>query len=467
MKKHALTLTLILSGCTIAPIKNAQTDIQKHITIPTQWMMTPSNTATAHHADWWTNFHSTELNQLIQQGLAHNPNLTAAALNWQKARLAINHAEHNQTLTTNGNLNANTSRNLTSGNHSNQTYTAGLTTSYQLDLWQKLAATTQTAEWTANASAEDQLATKLSLEADIANAYLALLYANDQLKYNSAQIQTQQQLLNLIQTKHQAGAASQLDLTNARQNLNNLKTTRTNLQSTATQAQTTLTTLLGTAPTAYHTTNSLTQLTPPTLPTSIPADILRQRPDLRAAQYRLQADLGNIAIAERDFYPTITLNAGINTASNQLIEILRNPVGSLTANLTLPFLQHREKTLALKNNELTYQTNLANFTQTLYNALRDTQNALISLNEAEQTTPLLEQQLHDANKIVELTQIRYNAGADTLQTLLNAQENRRNIENALLTNRYNRLTRTVALYLALGGGTNTTPLNLPTQHALN
>ncbi|SUO97401.1 efflux transporter outer membrane subunit [Suttonella ornithocola] len=441
-----------LSACSNFSIPNAEKNLSQSIDLPKQWIMAPYQTAEKSHQQWWRSFNSQALNQLMTQALTDNQNLQALIENWRQAKLSLDQQTLAQTPTFSGNIGTNYHQNFSDNQHQTS-HSAGLSASYQLDLWQKLKASTQTQIWNANASAEDWLSAKLSLEGEIANAYFTLLYANEQLKLNAQQQSYQEKIYQLTIIKHQTGAASQLDINNAKQSLSNIQNSRISLEANAKKAQFILTTLLGQAPTAYLSHETLNQISLVNIPAGLPANLLHQRPDLRAKMYRLQASLGNITIAERDFYPTISLTGGINTSSEQLSQLLRNPIGTIAASISLPFLQQREKQLALKTSQSQYQSALADYRQTLYNALRDVETALISLQESELTAEQLQLQHQAANNIVYLTEERYRAGADSLQTLLEAQNSRRNIENALLDTRYQRLIKRVALYLALGGGT--------------
>ena len=189
----------------------------------------------------------------------------------------------------------------------------------------------------------------------------------------------------------------------------------------------------------------------PAIDSGIPAHLLAQRPDLRAAQYRLQQNLGNIVIAERDYYPDLTLGANLGTSANRLLELLHNPIGAITANITLPFLNAHKKELARREAETSYQQNLANYRQTLYRALGETQNAILNLKQSQDEARHLQERLAQAKDIENLTRIRYQAGAASLQDVLDKENATRGVEESLLTNRYEQLTRSLTLHLALGG----------------
>lgn len=451
--KSTLFLTLLLGACSIAPIKNIDTELAREIRVPQQWMLAAAKQSVARQQAWWQQFASAELNALMQQAMLGNQDLKAAALTWQRARLALDSQALAQSISTNGNLGANAAHHY--GTNSNSSgFSASFSAAYQLDLWQKLAATTQTAAWNADASAQDMLAARLSLQGEVANAWLQLLYAQAQLELNQAQIAYQEQTYRLVGIRLSEGAASELEHSNAKQALSALAISKRSLEAEIEQAQITLSILLGQAPQSFISSSRLSDIVIEAIAPQLPAALLHQRPDLRAAQYRLQADLGNIAVAERDFYPDINLNGGISGSSDILGDLLRNPIASLAGSISLPFLQQRERNLALQNAQTQYQANLANFTQTLYRAFADVEKALSKVAESDDNAAHIAARLKNAQKIERLSQIRYQAGADSLQTLLDAQQSRREIESAMLDNRYQRISRRIALALALGGSEN-------------
>lgn len=442
-----------LSACAGLPATPSVSErISQEVNIPKDWMMQVAKTAQAQQQTWWQSFNSAELNRLVETALKHNQDLAAAVYTWQKATLAVTSSQLEQYPSLSGSLSSSVSQPIKQSEQQSTQHQAQFSASYQLDLWQKLATNTQVSIWSANASAEDLLATRLSLIGEVVNAWLNLRYYRDQLALNQAHIQYQEHIVSLVQSQVQAGAVSRLDLLNSRQAVSTLNTTRVNLQAQYQQAQNSLSLLLGQAPSQLNLAPaSLNEVALPLISPNLPASLLRQRPDLRAAQYRLQADLGNVTLAERDFYPSINLSASLSGSSEVFARILKNPLGALTASLNLPFLQKTKLDTALKSSKLQYQADLASFRQTLYKAFKDVENALITLNSSEQQATLLSQQLNDAKTIENLTQVRYQAGAESLKTLLDAQQSRRTIESSLLENRHTRLSQRVALYLALGG----------------
>ena len=450
MNAKPLLLAALLGGCATTP-HNLQQDLAQSA-IPSAWMFQNSDRATKSHREWWRDYGSADLDQLITRGLAHNQNLAAAGFAWQKSRIALENSEANRGADYSGGVNASAGRNLSHGGHSNQNYGSSLGINYQADLWGKLRLASDNAAWESQATAEDLLATRLSLIGDIINQYLQIASINDQLALNAAYRKNAAQTLDLTRTKVHAGSASPLDLREAEQNRTNLDANRDRLENQRQQAETTLASLLG-APVSrvINQEPSLKTLTVPAIDSGIPAHLLAQRPDLRAAQYRLQQNIGNIAIAERDYYPDLSLGASLGTGADRLLQLLHNPVGALTANITLPFLNAHKKALAAKEAETSYQQSLASYRQTLYRALGETQNAILNLQQSRDEAASLQTRLAQAKDIENLTRIRYQAGAASLQDVLDKENATRGVEESLLSNRYEQLTRSLTLHLALGG----------------
>ena len=451
-RRFVFLLAALFGGCTMAPVGDSLGEIRKSTTIPEAWMFAAANAARESGRDWWHNFHDPELDRLVDRALEHNQNLAAAGIVYRKAMLGVERAALESRPTVSGSARATQKRNV-SRRTRNNAYGFTFSASYQLDLWHKLAADRKIAVWKAEASAQDLLATRLSVIGAVVAGYLEVRYSEARRALNDKQYRCEKEIRDMVRARYQAGGASRLDLIAAEQALTTLENSRNALETSRKQARNRLALLLGDTPQRLHLANrTLAALALPDIAAGIPAAILHQRPDLRAAQYRLQADLGAIQIDSLAFYPDFSLTGALATGSDRLLEILRHPVASLAAAITLPFLDHRGHKLTLKSSRLEYQADLAAFRHTLYTAFADVEDALLDLQESEESAVLLERKLAQAKAMERLTAIRYRAGANPRKDLLDARKARRTVEFSLLENRYQRLSRRVALYLALGGG---------------
>ena len=210
MNAKPLLLAALLGGCATTP-HNLQQDLAQSA-IPAAWMFQNSDRAANSHREWWRDYGSAALDQLVTRGLAHNQNLAAAGFAWQKSRIALENSEANRGADYSGGVNASAGRNLSHGGHSNQNYGSSLGINYQADLWGKLRLASDNAVWESQATAEDLLATRLSLIGDIINQYLQIASLNDQLALNAAYRKNAAQTLDLTRIRYQAGAASLQDV---------------------------------------------------------------------------------------------------------------------------------------------------------------------------------------------------------------------------------------------------------------
>lgn len=453
-KYNKLLLTLLLlAGCAMQPVGDLQHDIGTTTDIPAEWMFRPAVQGQAGQNSWWQTYGSAGLNRFVEQALAQNQDLAAAGYAWQKSRLAVDSALQDRLPSYSGTAAANLNRRLDDGERRTAyNYSTSLGISYQVDLWGKLRLAQDNARWEQEASAEDLLATRLSLIGDVIARYLELAYVADQLTLNRAYRGYASQILEITRARYDAGGASRLDVAEAEQNLTVLESSRDSLESQYRQNESALSVLLGGAPkTLQAAPEKLADLVLPSVDVAAPARLLAQRPDLRAAQYRLQRNLGSIAIAERDFYPELNLGASLGTSADRLRQILENPVAALSASIVLPFLNYHRKEIARKEAEVGYQQALASFRQTLYKALGEAQTAILSLEQARTEAVHLQKRFVQAQEIENLMLIRYQTGAVGLQDYLEKQNATRSVEESLLSNRYQQLSRSLALQLALGG----------------
>ena len=189
----------------------------------------------------------------------------------------------------------------------------------------------------------------------------------------------------------------------------------------------------------------------PTINAGVPADILVRRPDIKASLYQLKAALAAKDATFARYFPTVNLTGSVGDSSNALKDLLRNPVGTLGAGLTLPFLQWRQMSLNNDIADIDYQTATINYRQALYQAFQDVDNAISARQQYAYQGDKLQLQYDSAVAAEKIYASQYRNGAVSIQDWLNAQETMRNAEASLLQNRLNQLTAQATLYQALGG----------------
>ncbi|RMX06066.1 efflux transporter outer membrane subunit [Corticibacter populi] len=455
---------LLVAGCT-----SLRSDFSAPgVATPAAWSNTAhdraavSNAALAHVAledAWWTHFDDAELNRLIDLALQNNSDLVAAAWNIQQARYSAGLAADSLTPSLGANASSSARRDLDGGSTSHS-YAANLSLSYELDLWGKIAAQKDSADWRLAATEQDLQTTAMSLIASVATLYWQLAYQNEQIASGEQSLDYVRRTQQLIQAQYAAGMVSGLEVQESRRSVASQEAALVTLRQNRVATRNALAVLLNVPP-SDEALAALLPAEPPALPTTavpelpvgVPAEVLARRPDLQAAEARLRATLADADTTRASYYPGISLTAGASSSSTSLGNLLSNPVGSLAASLSLPFLQQTQMRLNTASARASYEAAAIAFQKSLLTALQEVEDALGTRRQLAQQQRWLEEQLDAARQAEQRYEVRYRTGSTALKSWLDAQESRRNAELALSANRLARLTNQVTLYKALGGDT--------------
>lgn len=442
----------LLSGC--AATGSRHQDLPA-VTVPAAWQQSaPSGaqSATSVQSDrWWQHFGDVTLNKLVDDALARNTDLAQAAIKVRRAQLKAGLAASDQLPTVSVSGSSANARKLDGGTTTRtNTVTAGV--SWELDLWGRLAALRDVADWEAQATEADRQAAALSLVGTVAKLYWQVAYLNQRIEASEQSIAYARKTLSLVQTQHRAGSATGLDEAQATQTVTSQLASHTQLLQQRTEARNALAILFDGPPgQAVSESSRLPQSALPVVEPGLPASLLTRRPDLKAAELRLRESYATVDATRVSYYPTLTLTGSVGGSSSALSDVLSNPVGTLGAGLVLPFVQWRDMQRNVAVSQADAELAVLGFRSTWYQALADTENALSARRQYDAQGEQLELALASALKVEKLYEVQYRAGAVPLKSWLDAQESRRTAENSLAENRLNRLTNTVTLYQALGG----------------
>lgn len=401
---------------------------------------------------WWKSFADPGFDKLVDRLLARNPDLVVATLRVRRAQLAAGLTQDARYPHLSAQASASTGRALDSGTSTGKNYSAGLTASYEVDLWQQRGLAANAAEWEAQATAEDREATALALIGTAAGSYWQLGYLNQRITAGEASRELAQRTLSLVSKQYDAGAVSQLEVREAEKSLQGIDITLATLRQQRLTTRQALTLLLdGEALPEADEPQDLSAVHSPDIAPGLPASLLGRRPDLRAAEQRLRASLANIDVTRRSFYPSISLTGSVGSSSSDLSDLLKNPVGTLGAGLSLPFLHFNEMRLKLATARTDYAIAATQFRQSLLAALGEVDAALAARTAWQAQVTALTDTLTQAEKIEALYAVRYQAGAVPLRSWLDAQDARRSAEVALAQTRLSQLQNDVTLFQVLGG----------------
>lgn len=410
---------------------------------------------------WWRQFGDAELDRLIDEALLKNNDLAVAGIKVRRAQLQAGLADDarvpalSATLTTTGTKYLSDNRSTTRASNNS------VKLAYEADLWGRLGANYDVKRWEALATEQDRESAALSLIGTTANLYWQGAYLNQRIAMSEESISYAQKTLDLVRTQYGAGSVSSLEVLQAEQTLITQQSAHTQLLQQRVENDNALSILFDSPPgKAVALPGRLPQQALPDLAAGLPAELLARRPDLRAAELRLRESLATVDATRASYYPALTLTGTLGTSSDALLRLVQNPLASLGAQLTLPFLQWNAMKLNVKTSQADYESAVTTFRQTLYSAFSDVENALSARRQYAAQEALLQRNLKAAQDAEKLYELRYRTGSATLQLWLDQQDKRRTAENSLAEARLNRLKNQMTLYQAIGGDARVPTANL-------
>lgn len=398
--------------------------------------------------DWWTAFGSPDINALVATTLTANTDIAAAALRARRAALQAEQAGAGLWPKLSGSLNSSVSSSAESA--ATQSHAIALGASYEIDLWGRLSAQQAAGKLEALASQDDVEAARMTVVASVIETNWRLGAVNQQIAQARKSLATVQQMQDLVASQVALGAASQLDTNEVAQTVAAQQASLSDLLQAREVLRGTLAVLLDGRPSPVAEPTALPTRTPVMVAAGLPADMLANRPDLRAAELRLRGTLKGVDSARSSLYPQLTLTGNLGSSSVELSNLLSNPVATLGTGLLLPFLNFREGQLAVRVSELQYEEAVLNFRRTLLSAFSDVGVALSARTRLIEKMTFVRQSLSAAQEAEALTEQRYRTGAITLRLWLDAQERRRGAEAAVTAVRLDQLLNEVLLFRVLG-----------------
>lgn len=450
----AAVAAALLAGCSYN-IKS----IDNPVRMPSAWDSAVAPTATdTVSAEWWKNFNSPVLNQLIEQGLRDSPTLIAAEERMKQAER--NFARSRDDLFPELSLSARTGRTYSGGNQvperTTDSTSLGLSTSYTVDLFGAQAARYRSQVAGFIGSKYDTDLARIQLAANISRAYFNLLSIRSQVSVARENLRIAEDLLRIFEVRWREGVSREFDFTQQTTQVLQQRTQLIPLENQMRQAETTLGLLLGVTPQDFHIEGEpIDQLVVPEIAPWVPSELLSRRPDMASAEMTMISQRANLAAARATLIPvTLTLNASGNMAGQELFQLTDARTFSVGAALSIAegifnFRQRRTNILNAESNEYIA---LINYAQTIRQALKDIDDTLATAVANQRSEETTRQTLANAQRSLQLAQIEYREGAANLQEVLDAQRSLFSAQDNLARARLTRLNTAVNLYVALGGG---------------
>jgi NodT family efflux transporter outer membrane factor (OMF) lipoprotein len=336
-------------------------------------------------------------------------------------------------------------------------FSTGFDASWELDLFGATRRALEAAQADLEASEADLHGAQVSLAAEVALNYVELRTFQARLAIARENLASQSETLQLAEWRAQAGLVTSLDVEQSRANREQTRAQIPTFERAAVEAGHRLAILLGRAPGTLDgelAGDVAIPAVPADLPVGIPADTLRQRPDVRAAERRLAAETATVGQATAALYPRLTLGGSIGLEALTAGDLASSGavVYSLLAGLTAPIFDAGRLRRQVQIRSAIQEQALASYESAVLTALEDVENALISLSTSRERQSALGDGLGAARTAAALARQQYTAGLMDFQAVLDTQRSVLAIEDGLAAARGEAASALVGLYKALGGG---------------
>lgn len=465
---------VFLCGCAVGPDYRSPESA-----VPDEWHSTPPEQVRAVAADdpslaqWWTTFQDPILTRLIERAVAENKTVQQARARVLEARARRGAAAGGFLPSINASAGANQTDsdarrsggpdgglddpgNDLSFSAADEIYSAGLDASWELDLFGGQRRAFEAASAQVGASEAELRDALITLLGDVAVNYTGLRAAQSRLAFAQANLEAQSELLNITQWRAEAGLATVLDVEQAQTSFQQTRAQIPALESSLVQAMNRLAVLTGQVPGSL-----LEQLAErravPTAPdeivASVPADVLRRRPDIRAAERRLAAQSAQVGVATAALYPSLSLSGSIGLQSLSASDVLD---GSQTdrfgLSLRIPLFAGGALRQNLRAQYAVLDQAFATYEAAVLNALEEVENALLAWTTEQRRGEALRLGVDSARRARELAVLQYNSGLVDFQTVVTADRQLISLEDSLAVSEGELTSNVIRLYKALGGG---------------
>ncbi|BBO88836.1 efflux transporter outer membrane subunit [Desulfosarcina ovata] len=413
-------------------------------------------------ANWWKNLDDPLLIDLITDALADNPDIKQAIARVRQSRAsrAIANADRFPTLDTSGSVTTNRiskSTSSTSSGIERDWYEAGFDAGWEIDVFGGVRRSVEVAEANLQATRADLENVRVSLAAEVARNYIEARTFQYRLDVAMANIKAQEETCRLIRSRYHAGLSSDLEVQQAKYNVENTRSQLPTLRSGLEAAKNRLAVLSGKQPGTLH--EALKEGRPIPVPpisvaVGVPAEAMRRRPDIRSAERQLAAQSARIGVATADLYPKFQLIGSIGLEAINSGEFFDKPSRFWTLGPSVSWRIFDAGAIRrnIEVQDAIAEQYLAAYEGTVLSALEDVENALTAYAEEQVRRTHLEEAVDAAQRAADLAQDRYAAGLVDFTSVLDAQRSLLSFQDALAQSEGTVTANLISLYKALGGG---------------
>jgi NodT family efflux transporter outer membrane factor (OMF) lipoprotein len=448
---NCAVLLILAAGCSVgpnyhrpsAPVAPAYKEFKG-------WKVATPND-TIDRGAWWSIYRDPTLDRLERQIDVSNENLKQfdAALRAARAEVREQQSSFFPSLTVTPQVQR--QKNALSATTS---YTLQGTATWEPDVWGKVRRNVESSVASAQASAAELAAARLSAEAQLATDYFGLHYSDSLNDLLDATVKGYQRSLEITHNQYAVGMVARSDVITAQAQLLAAQAQRINVGVQRAQFEHAIALLVGKTPAELSLSRARLAERVPIVPTNVPSTLLERRPDIAQTEREMEQEDALIGVQIAAYYPDINLSAVYGYVGNPIIGLFSSSseVWSLMASATQTVLSGGQRSAAVAVARADYDKSVANYRETVLAAFQNVEDELASLRVLGQQTGVEQAAVQSAQRAVEITLNEYQAGIVPYTTVVTAQATLLSDQETALLVKENRLIASVALVQALGGG---------------
>ncbi len=399
---------------------------------------------------WWFSLEDPGLNELMDQALGNNFSIRGAWDRLTQAELIVKQA--NAALIPRVSYSLGGRRTRDDTNNYSGRYDAGLSASYELDVWGKWRSTRKAYVLDMEVRREDVAAAAMTVSAAVARTWYQLAAAQQQVAVITRQLQTNRDVLNIITLSFRQGKVGAEDVFRQRQLVESSQGQLIGARESVEVLQHGLSVLIGRAPGPWWAEQHLALVAVVDLPvTGLPSEVIQRRPDVRSAYRGIQAADQRMAVAVADRYPSISLTAGIDTTSNHLEDLFKDWSANLAANLVGPLYDAGQRKAEVDRQRSIVSQQVNAYSQTVLEALREVEDALTQERYQHHYVANIQEQLATSRQVLERIRQNYLMGQLDYLRVLESLSTSQNLERNEITARRILIERRIDLCRAIAG----------------
>lgn len=432
--------------------------------LPDNWRYTEGLTQTMPCGDkWWNTFNDSLLDSLIYLAENNNYNLKSALKRMELAAKETSLARSGYSPTFGAS--AGWTRSQDAGaiqgkgikSNTSSYFDLGLSASWEIDVFGRVASQVKTAKAGEAVSRADYEAVMVSLCSSLAKSYITLRQYQAQYDVAKEHISSQEIVVKITEARFKAGIGDMLEVTQARLVLSSTEATLPGLENLIQTTANSIAVLCGEYPANLAPRLLITAPLPdmPTVPaTGVPADLLRRRPDVLEAEYRIASLAAQIGVAKKDFLPTLSLDGEISTSSRSAGGLFgSHSLGyNIAPTLSWTIFDGNARNIRVAEAKIQMEESIDNYNSTVLNAVSEVENALSKINSSLEEVKQQGITTELSARSLKLSVDLYKRGLTPFSNVVDAQMNYLEYQNSQITARADALAAMITLYQALGGG---------------